>query len=204
VGHFASRTRRPPTTLTDDEIKRLLRASGAHRDGFRDHVIYSLALGCGLRESEIVALDVADVVTPAGGVRRVIQLRRFKGSGRPGADRTAQRVHLPESTYYKLEKYIRPAWRRRPDWPLFMSRKGNRLSERAVRAAFATWQRRAGFDHLYNFHALRHTAVSVVRRRTKDIRIAQLFARHAHLRTTLIYDHPSDEERAAAVRGLAV
>jgi site-specific recombinase XerD len=65
---------------------------------------------------------------------------------------------------------------------------------------FRRWQVAAGFDHLYNFHCLRHTAGSIVRRRTKDIRLAQLFARHANIATTTIYDHPSDEEMRAAIK----
>ena len=200
---YADRNRRPRPTLTTSELDRVLKVSGRDRDGFRDHVILSLAIGCGLRESEIVGLDVGDLLTDAGGVRQVIQLRVFKGSKRKGADARAQRVHVPPSTYYKLEKFARVEelgtfYRHAP---VFWSRKGRRLSTRAVRALFARWQRLAGIDPPYNFHALRHTAVSLVRRRSKDIRIAQLFARHVSISTTTAYDHPDDDELVEAVRG---
>ena len=189
---------------TAAEVARVLKVSGRDREGFRDHVIISLAAGSGLRESEIVGLDVDDVVTAAGNVRHVVQLRVFKRAG-AGADPRAQRAHLPESTWWKLDKFVRV---RRFDLglsmglPLFTSKKGNRLSTRAVRALWRRWQQAAGFDHLYGFHALRHFAISTVRRRSRDVRVAQLFARHAKLQTTLVYDHPGEEEIAAAVRDM--
>ena len=53
------------------------------------------------------------------------------------------------------------------------------LSPRRVRFAWREWQRQAGFDRLYPFHALRHTSVTAVYRATRDLFLAQRFARHA-------------------------
>ena len=50
-----------PPTLTSQEQQALLRASANHP---RDHLIFSLALGTGLRLAEIVGLDVGDVFFP--------------------------------------------------------------------------------------------------------------------------------------------
>lgn len=206
---YADKTRRPPRTLTDRELRQLLKVTGQHREGFRDHMILSLAIGTGLRISEIVALDVGDVCadlkkrTP----RWTIQLRTFKRAG-AGADPQDHRVHLPEATRYKLQKYLRTAVIVRGEpapttaTPLFRSREGARLSVRRVREMFDEWQTRAGFDSHYNFHSLRHTAITLVRRGTGDIRIAQKFARHTNIGTTVRYEHASDEELARAVRGL--
>lgn len=207
---YAERTKRPPRTLTDGEVAQLLRVSGMHADSFRDHVVFSVALGTGLREGEIVALDVGDV-WDGEKVRRTIQLRYFARKGNAASvDAKAQRVHLPDGTYYKLAKYMkardadgfRPA-DRRGDAPLFWSRLAQRLSVRRVREIFQHWQRRAGFDNLYPFHSLRHTAITNAYRATRDIRIAQRVARHARIDTTTRYEHASDQEVAAAVRGLA-
>lgn len=204
---YAERTKRPPRTLTDAEQAKLLKVSGAKRDDFRDHVILSLALGTGLREGEIVALNIGDVARPDGHTKRSIQLKHFARKGRYGdnVDARSQVVHLPDGTYYKLEKYLANFAgfaAARPSTPLFPTRQSARLSTRRVRELFAEWQKKAGFDKSYRFHDLRHTAITNAYRATKNIRIAQRVARHARLDTTTRYEHASDQEVAAAVRGL--
>jgi len=58
---YADNIRTPPRTLTEVEQQRLLKVTGEHKAGFRDHVLFSLALGTGLRDHELLALDVGDV-----------------------------------------------------------------------------------------------------------------------------------------------
>jgi integrase/recombinase XerC len=62
-----------PQTLTRAEQDALLRASASHP---RDHLIFSLALGTGLRLAEIVGLNVGDMYFPDGTPRGRIRLRR--------------------------------------------------------------------------------------------------------------------------------
>ena len=66
---YADNIRTPPRTLTEVEQRRLLKATGEHKAGFRDHVLFSLALGTGLREHELLALDVGDVFDGAEMIR---------------------------------------------------------------------------------------------------------------------------------------
>jgi site-specific recombinase XerC len=200
---YADAIAKPPRTLTDLEQKLLLKVTGEHRDGFRDHVIISFALGTGLREHELLALDLGDVFDDEGHAKRRVTLRVFKRS----ADEPAvQEVVLPDLVRAKLEKLR--AWKKRegeslaPDAPLFVSRLGKRLSSRQLRENFATWQVRAGFERHLSFHSLRHSACSTLYRRTKDIRMTQRFARHKSILTTSIYAHPSDEDLVRAVREL--
>jgi len=47
-----------PPTLTNRETEAILAATASHP---RDHAIYSLALGTGLRLAEIVGVNVGDV-----------------------------------------------------------------------------------------------------------------------------------------------
>lgn len=200
---YADTIARAPKTLTELEQLLLLKASGEHRDGFRDHVIFSLAMGTALREHEIVALDIGDVFDVDGKARRRIQLRVFKRSSDEPA---LQEVVLPDGVRAKLDKLYR--WKKRggesveTSAPVFVSRKGNRLSLRQLRHAFKVWQQRAGFERSFCFHALRHTACSNLYRRTRDIRLTQRFARHKSMLTTSIYAHPSDEDLVRSVRDL--
>jgi integrase len=74
--------------------------------------------------------------------------------------------------------------------------------ERRVQSIFVHWQRVAEFEAIYNFHTLRHTAITNVYRATKDLFLTQRFARHANPITTVAYTHPSDEELYSAIRGI--
>jgi len=89
-----------------------------------------------------------------------------------------------------------------PKAPLFLSSMGRRLCLRQLQRLFTRWQVGAGFDRPYNFHSLRHTAITNVYRATKDLFLTQRFARHANPITTVAYTHPSDEELYSAIAGI--
>lgn len=189
--------------MTEREQRLLLKVTGEHRAGFRDHMLYAMALGTGLREHELVALDVGAVFDAGGKARRRIVLGVFKGADRASG---GQDVLVPEGLRAKLNKLR--AWKVRQgesveaEAPLFISRLGQRLSLRQVRHGFRVWQDRAGFERRLTFHMLRHTACSNLYAQTKDIRLTQRFARHRSLVTTMVYTHPSDDDLARAVEGL--
>ena len=189
-----------PQTLTCGEQKEILTASSRNT---RDHLVYSLALGTGLRLAEIVGLNVGDLYRPDGKPRGRIKLRRELVKGGRAAD-----VFLPDSLIRKLRRFW--SWKVRkcedlaPSDPLFCSQGGHRrISKRRVQFAFRTWQIKTGFDRLYPFHALRHTAVTNVYRASRDLFLAQRFARHVSPLTTTVYTHPSDQEIWERVRGLS-
>jgi integrase/recombinase XerC len=150
-----------PQTLTQAEQRAILLATTKNP---RDHLIYSLALGTGLRLAEIVGLDVGDVYTPEGKPKNRVRLRpEIAKNGRAGD------VFLPDALLVKFRKF---------------------------------WRHKATSDRLYPFHSLRHTAVTNVYRASRDLFLAQRFARHVSPLTTTIYTHPSDQELWTNVRRL--
>lgn len=195
-----------PKTLTEVEQTALLKITDT-TDTARDHMLFSIALGTGLRESELVALNVGDVTNPRTkrASRRVV-LSVYKRSSKGTDTGVPQEIMFPDSVVRKLNKFLR--WKAargesiEASAPLFMSRNRRRLATRTLRELFGKWQERAGFEKHHNFHTLRHTACSNLYRRTKDIRLVQRFARHAHITTTQIYTKPSDEDLLLAVRNL--
>ncbi len=193
----------PPRTLTEGEQRALLKTTGEHARGFRDHVIFSFALGTALREHELLALDVGDVFGPDGKPRRRLRLRVFK---RSNDDETMQEVVLPDNLRAKLDKLR--GWKERRgesldgDAPLFVSRNNNRLSARQLRERFAQWQKKAGFERRLPFHTLRHTALTALYRKTRDIRLTQKVARHKNITSTIRYAGPTDDDVLRAVRDL--
>jgi integrase/recombinase XerC len=187
-----------PPTLTNDEQKLVLRVTAKHP---RDHAIISMALGTGLRIGELLGLNVGDVFTPDGRPKTRIRVRReIAKRGRAGD------VFLPDRLVPKLRRFWRFKQKRaealEPDAPLFCAQSRRRLSRRRVQFLWHQWQRKAGFDRLYPFHATRHSAVTNVYRQTRDLFLAQRFARHASPLTTVTYTHPSDDEMSNRLRGL--
>jgi len=187
-----------PATLTRSDQLAVLEVRS---DRPREALLVSLALGTGLRLAEIVGLDVGDVYLPGGQPRVRVRLRpEIAKRGRAGD------VFLPDGLRPKLTRfwsYKRAQGERLdPGAPLFCSQTGRRLSKRRVQVLFRELQTEAGFDRLYPFHALRHTAVTNVYRASRDLFLAQRFARHASPLATVCYTHPSDEELREDVRGL--
>jgi integrase len=187
-----------PTTLTSDEQRLILRATGSHA---RDHLIISMALGTGLRLAEIVGLNVGDVFTPDATPRVRVRVRREIAKGGRAAD-----VFLPDRLMSKLRRLWK--WKRdrgeslEPGAALFCSQSRRRISKRRVQHAWTAWQRRAGLDRTYGFHALRHSAITNVYRASRDLFLAQRFARHVSPLTTTVYTHPSDQEVSIRIRTL--
>src|SRR5213594_3989900 len=89
-----------------------------------------------------------------------------------------------------------------PASPLFLSNQRRRVSLRRIQFVFREWQAAAGFETVYPFHALRHSAITNVYRATKDLYLTQRFARHSSPLTTTAYTHPSDEELYEEIRRL--
>lgn len=197
-----------PRTLNRDEERRLLRVTLEHTRGFRDHVIILLALKTGLREHEILALNIADVFNDVGHVRQAVQLGTYKGDSQ-AMNAENQLVWLTHpGLREKLATLLKAKGKAKhdvsPSAPLFTrARAGGRksgrvdragrLTDRALRHIFNEWQTRAGFDRHFRFHDLRHTACTNYHELTGKIAAVQKFARHKSITSTSIYTHVSDE-----------
>jgi site-specific recombinase XerC len=151
--------------------------------------------------AEIVGLSVGDVYIDDRTPRKRLKIRPEIAKGGRTGD-----VFLPQALMTKLRRFwVFKAKRReglQPADPLFCSQSRVRISKRRVQFAFRTWQVKAGFGRLYPFHALRHTAVTNVYRASRDLFLAQRFARHVSPLTTTVYTHPSDQEMFERVRAL--
>lgn len=192
----------PKRTLTRAEVRRLLRVTDA-RVSMRDHMLIAVALGCGLRVFECVALDVRHACNARGQGRTRLTLAAFKGRLRGGHAQPPQVVAVPTSLRVKLGRFH--GYKRRagestaPDAPLFCSRQG-RLSKRRAQQIFRRWAEVAELPAALTFHSLRHTFCQRLFEATRDIRLVQRAARHARLDTTTVYAGPSDDDVLRAVR----
>lgn len=159
----------------------------------RDVAVLEVLYGAGLRVSEVAHLDLSDVrVGDAAGVDDgLLTLRVRRGKG--GKDRL---VPAGRGVIRALRAYLE----RRgelivPDGSedreaLFLSDRGARLSDRAVRRLTERHGQTAGLprDHAHP-HALRHSFATHLLGSGADLRSIQELLGHQHLTTTARYAH---------------
>jgi len=102
MGFYANNISTPHRTLTDHEQRQLLKVTGERRDGYRDHILYSMALATGLREHELSSLEIGDVFEADGVARKRIGLRVFKRSS--GAQ-PSRRSSCPQTSAPSLRSF---------------------------------------------------------------------------------------------------
>src|SRR5213593_3363219 len=90
-----------PPTLTKSETEAILAATVANP---RDHAIYSIALGTGLRLAEIVGLNVGDVFAPDGTPRSRVRIRAEIAKGGRSGD-----IFLPDALLLQITSRRRAA-----------------------------------------------------------------------------------------------
>jgi integrase/recombinase XerC len=183
--------RRVPGYLSPDEAKALLRAF-AKRDGRiarRDHVIFSLLLGTGIRLGSLVALNASDLNLGEGTVT-------IKAKGA-----REQAVFLNLRLCRLLASCINNAGAT-DGIPLFSSRNGNRLGARQIQLRFHHWLKAAGITKPLSVHSLRHTFATRLYAKTGDLHLVQRALGHRHITTTEIYVKVEDKALRKALANM--
>jgi len=184
--------RHRPLGLEQREAHALVRAAGRSGQGLaaRNLALVQLLLQTGLRVGEATSLSVGDVrLRSRGGT---VQVRYGKGE-------KEREVPLNASVRRALRAYLDSREGPSSGEPLFLSRTGERLSERSVQALVRELARRAKITRLsVSPHTLRHTfALEYLRHNPgKLVELASLLG-HDSLDTTAIYTRPSSEDLAA-------
>jgi site-specific recombinase XerD len=187
--------RTAPKALTASEARSFLRMVEAYASP-RDAAICLTPYYAGLRISEVVGLDLADVrMSARKGKLWVIG----KGSDGGKTREVPINAELREILGRWLE--VRRTWSGAESPALFLSRHNGRLSDRSARSVVVKYGRlaRLGDDEPFGPHVLRHTfATQLVRSGVDLVSVAELLG-HARTETTAIYSLPTDEDKAAIV-----
>lgn len=172
--------RRLPATLDVDEAARLVEiAPDARPESCRDRAILELLYSSGLRLAELAGLDVLDLDLQEGLVR--VTGKGSKTRILPVGAKA--REALAAWLKVRLELV------RAGEVALFVSRRGTRLSRRAIQGRVASWAQRQGFDRRVYPHLLRHAFATHMLESSGDIRAVQELLGHASLATTQVYTH---------------
>ena len=149
----------------------------------RDYAILMLFLNCGIRRSELVALNLTDIyedrirVVGKGNKERIV----YFGS----ACRKALDIYLCERNKIILSD----------NKALFGSRDHNRISVTAVHRLVKKHLLAAGLDSTqFSAHKLRHTAATMMLSGGVDVKTVQEVLGHENLNTTQIYTHIENTE----------
>ena len=178
---------RLPSFLTREEMLSLLEAPDLSTPaGLRDRALLELLYASGLRVSEIVGLDVADVDL-AGKEARVWGKRskeRLVVMGRPAA--RALREYLEKARPALLREGRSPA--------LFLNVDGERLTVRSVQKMVKEYALKAGLEKDIHPHLLRHTFATHLLDGGADLRTVQELLGHESLASTQVYTHISQSQ----------
>jgi len=174
----APRARRPlPVHLAEEEVARLVDAAPTPRDTAILETLY----GGGLRVAELVGLDRDDLDLRRG-------VARVRGKGRK--ERLAP---LGGSAVRALKAYLQARPRSQDPRPVFLNRRGARLTTRSVHRLLRECALRAGVDPRTTPHTLRHSFATHLLDRGADLREVQELLGHKNIATTQIYTHVSLE-----------
>ncbi len=184
-----------PKALSEDDVLALLGSvEGRTPRAIRDRTMLEVLYASGMRISELVGLDRADVDLE-GSLVRVLgkgAKERIVPIGRPA--RLAVEDYL-RSARPALERPLAGA--RPAGDALFLNARGGRLSRQScwsvVRAAGA----RAGLGDQVHPHVLRHSCATHLLDHGADIRVVQEVLGHASVSTTQVYTLVSAERLRA-------
>jgi len=172
----------PNVVSVDDLFALLATPSEKTAVGLRDRCAFELLYGAGLRISELVGLDLPDLIDGATAVRVL------------GKGRKERVVPLVAKAGQALAAWLSRRPELKPRGPaLFVNMKGGRLSARSVARHLDRYALICGARRHIHPHALRHSFATHLLDMGADLRGIQELLGHASLRTTQRYTHVSTE-----------
>jgi integrase/recombinase XerD len=180
------RARKLPQVLNYSEVQKLLAAPrGDGPTVARDRALLEVMYACGLRASETIGLDLADVDLREGFLRA-----RGKGS-------KERLVPLGSKAIAAISVYRRSARPKlvgeRHEPKLFVNFRGGPLTRQGLYKIVQRHARAAGLAGQMSPHTLRHSFATHLLAGGCDLRAVQEMLGHADIATTQMYTHLSGD-----------
>ena len=191
----------PDKFLTPEETKQLRRTcqeaatiakSRGNQAPVRDALIIDLALGSGLRVSEMAKLKVEDLYLKRG------QSSNHVRDGKGGKARVVDiglnlRKHIIEFLDYRT---MDSAY-------LFPSERGKKITRSGIQQVFKKWAKKAGIPAHYSIHSLRHTyATNLYKASGYNLRLVQKQLGHSSPSITQVYANVMNSDVEEALKNL--
>ncbi len=180
------RAKKLPQVLNYSEVQKLLAAPrGSEPTILRDRALLEVMYACGLRASETIGLELADVDTHEGFLRA-----RGKGS-------KERLVPLGRQAIAAINGYLRGGRPKlvgdRHEPKLFVNFRGGPLTRQGLYKIVQKHAREAGLGGRMSPHTLRHSFATHLLAGGCDLRAVQEMLGHADISTTQMYTHLSGE-----------
>ena len=172
-----------PGSLSESQVDELLDAPNINDPiGLRDRAMLELLYATGLRVTELVSLEQAQLSLQQGVVRVV------------GKGNKERLVPMGDEAVIWLTKYKEDA---RPDLMngkgisphLFVTKRGSNMTRQAFWYLIKRYALQIGISKKISPHTLRHAFATHLLNHGADLRVVQLLLGHSDLSTTQIYTH---------------
>jgi integrase/recombinase XerD len=168
-----------PKALPIEQLEKMLDLPDLQTPGgLRDRALMELIYGAGLRVSEAVELERAEIDL----VERAVRVR--------GKRSKTRRVPVPAETVRWLNSYLeqgRPQLVKRATSRVFLSDTGRNFLRQTAYKMLAEYARLAGLPSGVSPHTLRHTYAVHLLRGGADLRVVQELLGHESIATTQVY-----------------
>ncbi len=164
-----------PKILNYDQLIQLLKPRSKSNSELRDVTIIEVIYSCGLRVSELVALDVGSLDTNQGFLSVM---------GKGGKMR---HTPLGEPAQQAIERYLYKTGIHQG--ALFLNNRQDRISVRAVQTLIKKRALEVGIKINVHPHMLRHAAATHFLQSSHDLRSVQEFLGHESIKSTQVYTH---------------
>lgn len=188
--------KRHPKVLNVDQTFALLNAAAPPETGTpkrhalaaRDLALAELLYGSGLRISEALSLNTAQIMVPGTPSPHGNADACVRVLGKGGKERV---VPLSGASVSALAAWLaeRPSLAQAGEKALFVGSGGSRLSRRVAARAIEDLCKKAGLPETISPHALRHSFATHLLENGADLRSLQELLGHSRLTTTQRYTH---------------
>ena len=191
VGSIIPRTvaRATVKLLLQSPRREVAREPSKSKRSILETALIEILFSTGMRVSEVVATNIGDVDT-----ERLVISVRGKGNREREIPIVCDAVQEALSQYL-VERCLNDTI---PDDPLFINRRGGRMSDQSIRAVLRRHAARIGTRRITP-HMLRHTLATLLLEDGVDLRHIQRVLGHSSITTTTIYVHVSERSQRRAL-----
>ena len=174
-----------PKTLSVTDVDKLLDIELKTPFDYRNKAMLELLYGCGLRVSELVALEINDIDMTNCLIRIV------------GKGNKEREIPIGEYSIYYLMEYLKvreKLLKKKSCTKLFLNNHGNGMTRQGFFKNLKVILKEKGLNESVSPHTLRHSFATHLINRGADLRSIQEMLGHADISTTKIYTRISDEK----------